>query len=408
MCLGLTSYFVHLSPSHHHERRSGYSATGAIETQSQGFKEPIPIYTESQFFAPLPYGANAVGHKTAQVTITNAPFPRTRRMTNIPLTSVGEAHREAFNQAKLDSALREHLRSALLVLNALDQSSLASLATDEEYKVLVHQFFSPLDTPLSSIAGQFNRGLRRGLDAIPAQVVNTSQGATLVVPLPTTSSPCSRFLSPLALLQGDATKAASTMMTIHFLAGHPKPGMAMQKVVDCFNACIKLHLSLYRDSFPDAPAPVAEARTTRSGDRIVLGLSLGKFAPRVFAEVVQNVDLSSFGSSDAVTHIRRGGIVDFIIRICKLSEDVANTHSAELIRQVEEFLASYCGGAIKMTKKISPFIYLCEGRKSVLDQFFPAFKEGIDFIIGSLPGQRRIFPGVIIEGFALSDSFDFV
>ena len=411
---------VSLFPSHHHERLSRYSATAAVQS---AVRFDPHIHWTSPLFAPLSYGANDGVLKNAKVTFTIAPFASTHRMTNITQLAVDDMHREASNRAKLGSALKEQLKSALLVLDTFDQSALASLATDEEYKLLVQRLFSPLtSTPLSSIAKQSEHASRPTLDAVPAQVVKLPSSVALDDPLaPKISShlrpryetqlfapaPRKEWFSPLDILQEDTSKAPSTMLTIHFLSGRPKPSTEMQEIVDRFNACIDLHLSFYRDSFPDGPPPVMEARTTRSGDRVVLGLSLGKFTPRAFAEVTQNVDLSSFWSSDAITHFRRGGIVDFVIRIHKLAEDVANAHSAELIRQVEDFLASYCGAAVKMSKKISPTIYLCEGRKSALDQFSPAFEEGFDFIVGSVPGRRRIFPGVVVEGFVLSDSFDF-
>jgi len=104
-------------------------------------------------------------------TQTALPTPRTR-MDDISQLDGSDAAPGASAQVQFVSALKEHLKNALLIVDALDQSSFSNLSTDREYKDSVQRLLSPLTTlSLSTIVDQANEVLRSGLGAISARML---------------------------------------------------------------------------------------------------------------------------------------------------------------------------------------------------------------------------------------------
>ena len=351
----------------------------------------------------------------------------------------------ASTQAQLGSALKEHLKSALLILDALDQPSFANISADKEYKDSVQRLLSPLTTlPLSTVVDQANRVLRSGLDAISAQMSaivdsprrhpaaqpTNTQGAThqqttrSTIPISRqnpTSEPqrapgqpiapprplpvLNPQLSPLAALKNDTSKAQELMLSIHFLAGFCKSDTNMEVLVYSVNSAIRP----YPPSEVGNPTMVAEARTTIGGDRIVLGVVPGTTPMSDFTNMVQELNLSAFWYHGSVTRVRRGGVVEYIVRIKNVPQHIVGIYTAELVHQTEQYLAATWRQAIKLTQKISPLVYLCEGPKFALDRFSAAPKGSFDLVVDIVPGRsRKTIPGITVEGLCLSDVFYFV
>ena len=395
------------------------------------------IFHMGQTFKP-PHTTLLDFHRHPRIFLSS---PRLR-MDDISQLDGSDAVPGASTHVQRLSALKEHLKSALLIMGAFDQSSFASLSKDNEYKHSVQRLLSPLTTlSLSSVVDQANEVLRSGLDAISARMSaiidsphphsarlpTSSQGALLrqvanasatLIPRPNAASkpqgapPSISMpglqLSMLATLQNDTTKAHDAMISIHFLTGSCRPDANMQTIVYSINAAIRLR-AMQRNQLRLAPSTVVvEARTTVDRDRLALAIGNGTMKMFNIADMLQDFDFSPFMTHGSVTHIRRGGTVEYVARLQNVSLLTVDAYSSELIQQTESYLARSWGQGIKLAKKISPFIYLCEGPAFALDRFCVAPKGSFDLDIQILPGRRRTISGITVEGLCLFDVFNFV
>ena len=402
-------------------------------------------FDELQHTLPYIFVWNAFPHTTLldfhnHRTEITATFHQ-RRMDDTSQLDGSDGVSGASTQAQLVSALKEHLNSAILILDAFDQSSFSSLSTDKEYKDLVQCLLSPLTTlSLSSVVDQANQVLKSGLDAISTRmsaIVDSPHPSTIVrgsllrqsettfttptprpnpylepqrAPGPHTSVAPGPQLSPLATLRNDTSKASDVMITIHFLTGFCRPTANMERLVTTVNGCMGLRTPQHgQSSFSGTSLVVVEAQPSTNGDRIVLGINPGTFKIADVTNMIQVFDLSAFFYPGSVTRVRRGGTVEYAVRLKNVPQRIYSSFSPSLIRQTEAYLAMTWGQAIRLTTRISPLVYLCEGPKYALDRFCAAPAGSFDLHLDySGSSQRLKFPGITVEGICLSDVFDFV
>ena len=374
-----------------------------------------------------------------------------RQMEDISQLDGSDAVPGASTQGQLVSALKEHLKSALLVLGALDQSTFSDLSMDEEYKDSIQRLLTPLTSlPLSSVVDRANEVLRSGLDAISARMSTIVDSPHLAQPpaipprlprrqsknasanpIPTpkpepTSKPqptrrppptapslplmgrSSQF-SPLASVRNGESKAQDVMLSIHFLSGSCRRIANIQSLVYSINANIHNRTAHRGQSNPTTPPVIAEARISTNGDRIVFGINPGTVEmDGLVGFMREKSNYSAFRGPDSTTYVRRGGIIDYVVRINNIPKRIYVQCEALLRRETEEYLATTWGEPIKLTRMLSPLIYLCEGPKVTLDRFCAAPAGSFDLLVEYGPGSQGLFPGVKVEGLCLSDVFDFV
>lgn len=73
------------------------------------------------------------------------------------------------------SALKEHLKSVVLILESLDQVSQDDLEEDDDYNDLVHRFLSTFTTlPLPDVTSRVDQIIKSGLNGISANIAQLS------------------------------------------------------------------------------------------------------------------------------------------------------------------------------------------------------------------------------------------
>ena len=175
------------------------------------------------------------------------------------------------------------------------------------------------------------------------------------------------------------------MITIHFLLGYCIPAADMELLISTLNYCI------YPEGYSSDTPVVVEARQTTNRDRIVLG-----------------IDPRTLKMDDIVKEIQSHNLVLFCSPGSVMRLATIDAYSGELIRQTESYLTKNWGQGINLVKKMSPFIYLCQGPAFALDRFCSAPQGSFDFVIQTRPGRGRTISGITVEGLRLFDVFDFI
>jgi len=191
-------------------------------------------------------------------------------------------------------ALKDTMKTALLILDSLDRSSIKGLAKDQDYRKLVHRFLSPLtDLPLQDAVNQAIGVLKNGLDEISrgmARLYPAASSDPIDNPIHSAPSraliPASDLLSsfpgpqifselslsltqhggppnppPLTPLQ-QIHQNRRKMVTIHFIVSGIRYGTTLKNVIDAVNEVIWKKRSKKEQR-------VLEAWATKKGDIVL-------------------------------------------------------------------------------------------------------------------------------------------
>ena len=340
-------------------------------------------------------------------------------------------------QTQRRTGLKETMKSALLILDGLDRSSINDLTKDQEYRILVHRFLSPLtDLPLQDAIDQANRVLQNGLDeisramaglypvtdtiladparsesprvTIPASdlispqvqptvaTITTSLYSSSLSVEPTIAPRTQPPLTPLHQIKNDKRK----MVTIHFLLGSMKEGSTLQDVIGAVN-----HVIWKRADFMQQR--VLEGWMTKNKD-IVLAC---KSPIDANSSWLEDLDFSHLCVDDTLIRIRRGATTEYVARLtienltfsletleltCGENDNLVAQLKAQLIRR---------WGVVHSVMRLGPGIYLCSGPDDVLSAFASAPPQQVHFIGLPVSGIREMV-GATIVGTCLFDDLN--